>query len=333
MAAQLNVELRGDGQVDITHVSTLQEAGKGALSFLSNGRYRQFLSSTQASVVIVERRYADSVKNNVLIAENPYLVFAHASRLLNPDVEITAGVHSSAIIDDTAEIAASASIGPAVVIGSGCIIADGVSIAAACVIGTNCRIGSETRLNARVTLCDDTVLGKRCIVHPGAVIGSDGFGLANDNGRWVKIPQVGRVVVGNDVEIGANTTIDRGSLSDTVIEEGVKLDNLIQIGHNVRIGKHTAAAAFTGISGSTHIGSYCLLAGGVGFAGHLKTADHVQVTGMTLVTRSLEKAGVYSGNLPVSSNRQWRKNVVNLRRLEKLKKRLEYLEKKVFGGS
>ncbi|MCU7958690.1 MAG: UDP-3-O-(3-hydroxymyristoyl)glucosamine N-acyltransferase [gamma proteobacterium symbiont of Bathyaustriella thionipta] len=318
MAAQLNVELRGDGQVDISHVNTLQEAGQGALSFLSNSRYRKFLSSTQASAVIVERRYADLVKNNVLIAENPYLVFARASRLLNPDAEIKAGIHSSAIIDDTAEIDASAFIGPAVVIGSNSVIGAGVSIAAACVIGANCRIGPESCLKARVTLCDDTVLGDRCIIHPGAVIGSDGFGLANDNGHWVKIPQVGRVVIGNDVEVGANTTIDRGSLNETVIEEGVKLDNLIQVGHNVHIGKHTAAAAFTGISGSTRIGDYCLLAGGVGFAGHLKTADHVQVTGMTLVTRSLDEAGVYSGNLPASSNRQWRKNVVNFRRLDKL---------------
>jgi UDP-3-O-[3-hydroxymyristoyl] glucosamine N-acyltransferase len=212
------------------------------------------------------------------------------------------------VIEDGVEI------GPAVYVGPGCVV------------GKDSRIGAGTRLVARVAVVNGSVIGERCILHPGAVVGSDGFGNANDAGRWVKVPQIGRVVIGDDVEIGANTTIDRGSLKDTVIGDGVRLDNLIQVGHNARIGDHTAAASFVGISGSTQIGSRCTLGGASGFAGHLTIADDVHFTGMAMVTHSIREPGVYSSGIPAIPNREWRRNVARFQHLDALTRRVKALE-------
>ncbi|MEJ2592932.1 MAG: UDP-3-O-(3-hydroxymyristoyl)glucosamine N-acyltransferase, partial [Candidatus Thiodiazotropha sp.] len=242
LALALRVELRGDPEILITGVGTLQNAEPGQLSFLSNPAYRRHLADTRASAVVVAPDQADACPAAMLISENPYLSYARAAALLFPQPAIKPGIDPSAVVAASANVYADAHVGPCAVIGEGAVIEAGVYIGPGCVIGDNCRIGAETRLMARVTLCRDTLVGRRCLIHPGAVLGADGFGLANDNGRWEKVPQLGCVRVGDDVEIGANTTIDRGALEDTVLHDGVKLDNLIQIAHNVEIGEHTAMA-------------------------------------------------------------------------------------------
>jgi UDP-3-O-[3-hydroxymyristoyl] glucosamine N-acyltransferase len=265
----------------------------------------------------------------VILADNPYLVYARASGLLFPQPEVVAGIHPSAVVATDVVCPDTAYIGPMAVLAEGVVLGEGVFVGPGCVIGAGCRIGSQSRLEASVTLAEGVTLGERVRIHPGTVIGGDGFGFANDNGRWVKVPQLGSVEIGHDVEIGANTCIDRGSLRNTVIGDGVKLDNLIMIAHNVEVGAHTAMAANTGISGSTKIGRYCTLAGAVGLVGHIELADHVHVTGMTMVTRSLKEAGVYSGNVPAEPNRSWQRNMVHLRHLDELVKRVAELESRL----
>lgn len=330
VAQKLGLELRGNPDTEITHADTLEDAGSGAITFLSNSKYRRYLSSTGASAVIMESKFAEGCAADVIISDNPYLAFARVLQMLHPSRSITAGVHASAVIDETASVSPLAWIGPNAVIGAGSIIGDNTSVGPGCVVGEHCRIGEGSRLVSNVSICDDVVIGNNALVHPGVVIGADGFGMANDAGRWVKIPQIGRVVIGNDVEIGANTTIDRGALKDTVIADGVKIDNLIMIAHNVSIGAHTAIAACTGISGSTKIGKHCTLGGGAGLAGHIELGDNVHVTGMAMVTRSLPDPGVYSGNMPVTTNRDWRRNIANFRRMDKLLDRVKQLEDSVF---
>lgn len=241
------------------------------------------------------------------------------------------GIHPTAVIDPTASVADTACIGPHVVVAAQARIEDNVVIGAGSVIGARCRIGRDTRIHPRVTLAHDVVVGQRCHLLSGAVIGSDGFGFANERGVWHRIAQLGRVVLGDDVEVGANTTIDRGALDDTVIGNGVKLDNLIQIAHNVHIGDHSAMAAKVGIAGSTRIGRHCVFGGASGVAGHLDIADHVHLTGMTLVTGDIREPGVYSSGTGTDTNRQWRKNAVRFRQLDALARRLKELEKKLEG--
>jgi UDP-3-O-[3-hydroxymyristoyl] glucosamine N-acyltransferase len=244
-------------------------------------------------------------------------------------------VMAGAVVAASARVDSTAWVGPLSVIEDGVEIGPEVYVGPGCVVGKDSRIGAGTRLVARVAVVNGSVIGERCILHPGAVVGSDGFGNANDAGRWVKVPQIGRVVIGDDVEIGANTTIDRGSLKDTVIGDGVRLDNLIQVGHNARIGDHTAAASFVGISGSTQIGSRCTLGGAAGFAGHLTIADDVHFTGMAMVTHSIREPGVYSSGIPAIPNREWRRNVVRFQHLDALTRRVKALEAAlgVAGGS
>lgn len=329
LAARVEAELLGDGEVRITHADTIQDASEGAICFLANSKYRHYLPDTGASAVILRREDAAHAATAGLISDNPYLTYARVASLLYPVADVAGGVHASAVIAASAKIDPTAWVGPCAVIGENVEIHSGVWIGPGCVIDDACVIGEKSRLVANVTLCSDTVIGKRVLVHPGAVIGSDGFGNANDRGAWVKVPQIGIVQVGDDVEIGANTTIDRGSLRDTVIGDGVRLDNQIQIAHNVRIGEHTAIAGCAGVAGSTTIGKYCTLGGGVGLSGHLEIGDNVHFSGQSLVTRSFKEPGYYSGNLPAVPNGDWRKTIARIRRLESVMQRLSALEKRV----
>jgi UDP-3-O-[3-hydroxymyristoyl] glucosamine N-acyltransferase len=329
IAEAVGAELRGDPEIAIQGVGTLQSAMAGQLSFLSNNAYRSYLKETGASAVIVSQEAADECQVAALITDNPYLAYARAASLLFPVVKSTSGIAPSAVIAESAEIDQSASIGPCSVIGERVKIGADVIVGPGSVIESDCEIGAQTRLVARVTLCHRTRIGARCLIHPGAVLGADGFGLANDQGRWIKVPQLGRVWLGDDVEVGANTTIDRGALEDTVLHDGVKLDNLVMIAHNVEVGEHTAMAGCSGIAGSTKVGRNCTIGGQTGLAGHLTIGDNVHFSGATLVSRSFPKAGYYSGNLPAIENSAWRKMIARLRRLDDMAKDLKFLKKTV----
>jgi UDP-3-O-[3-hydroxymyristoyl] glucosamine N-acyltransferase len=326
LATGTGARLVGDGTTPIRRVTTLEEAGEGDITFLANERYRPQLASTKASAVILGAGDLDACPTNALVSANPYLCYARVSALLHPQPSPVPGVHASAVVAPTARIDATAEVGPLCVIGEHVEIGAGVVVGPASVVQSHVHIGAHTRLVASVALCEGVRIGERCLVHPGVVIGSDGFGLANDGGVWVKVPQLGGVVIGNDVEIGANTTIDRGSLRNTVIDDGAKLDNLIQVAHNVSIGAHTAIAACSGIAGSTTIGRHCTLAGNTGIAGHLEIGDDVHFSGMSLVTRSHAKAGSYSGNLPAMPTRVWRRVIGRIRHIDELFQRVKRLE-------
>ncbi len=315
LAEHLGAELHGDPDVLIRSVATLDSAACGDVSFLFNRRYRKFLAVTGASAVILSDADRAVCPVAALVTENPYLGYARATALLYPDPGVIAGVHTTAQVAESAEVDESAAIGAYCVVGDGAIIGPGADIGPSCVIGPRVRIGAYTRLSARVTILAEATLGSRCLVHPGVVIGADGFGLARERGVWIKIPQIGSVHIGDDVEIGANTTIDRGALKDTVIEDGVKLDNQIQIGHNVRIGAHTAVAGCVGISGSTRIGKRCTIGGGAGFAGHIEICDDVVIGGASSVTKSIRKPGTYSSVWPAKEALQWRRSVGRFNRL------------------
>jgi len=329
LARRLGVELRGDPGILITGVGTLQNAGPQQLSFLSNPSYRRYLGTTGAAAVILSPREAAACPVAALIAGNPYLAYARAAALLFPEPADPPGVHPSAVVTESASLEAGVHVGACSVIGEGVRVAAGAVIGPGCVIEADCVIGEQSRLVARVTLCRGTRLGRRCLIHPGAVLGADGFGLANDNGRWEKVPQLGKVRIGDDVEIGANTTIDRGALEDTVLHDGVKLDNLIQIAHNVEIGEHTAMAGCSAVAGSTKIGRHCTVGGLSGLVGHLTIGDNVHFSAATLVTRSFEEPGYYSGGLPAMENGEWRKTVARVRRLESLERGLKALKQRL----
>jgi UDP-3-O-[3-hydroxymyristoyl] glucosamine N-acyltransferase len=329
IVAQLGGRVLGDTGVRISQIATLENAQPDQISFLTNSKYRAQLASTQAGAVILAEADADATGLPRIISDNAYAYFAKVSALLNPLPEAKSGIHPSAIIgagvkiDETASIAATAVIGTGATIGAFSVIGEG------CYIGENVVVGSHTRLYPRVVIYHDCVVGDNLIAHSGAVIGSDGFGIAMDAGRWIKIQQIGRVVIGNDVEIGANTTIDRGALDDTVIEDGVKLDNQIQVAHNVRIGAHTAIAGCVGIAGSTTIGRYCQIGGSAGILGHLQIADHVEIAAFTLIGKSIREAGSYAAIFPFSRSEEWRKNTVHLRHLDDLVKRIKTLEQEM----
>ena len=321
LAVQFGLELRGDPALTVNHVATLAGADAGALSFLANPRYRRQLTATRATAVIVSANDAPHCPVAALIDPHPYLAYARVAAFLHPAEQFPAGIHPTAVI------AADASISPSASVGALCVIEEGVEVGARASIGHGCTlhrgvcVGADSRLMARVCLYSNVVLGQRCIVHAGAIIGADGFGFAPHGGTWIKVPQVGGVRIGDDVEIGANTTIDRGAIEDTVIQNGVKLDNQIQVGHNVIIGAHTAVAGCVGISGSTTIGQRCMIGGGVGIAGHLTIADDVVVTGCSLVSASINKAGSYSSGMPTVETRLWRRMVAHLRRLDEKERR------------
>lgn len=326
LARILDVELIGPAAHVVSGVATLPRAGASDLTFLANQQYRKYLAATAAGVVVLTADDAPDCPVPCLVSDNPYLAYARAAELLVPADRAASGISPAANVAPDAALGADVTLEAGAVIGAGARLGAGVQVGAGAVVESGVQVGADTRLHANVTLRHGVTVGQRCIVHPGAVIGADGFGLAPDAGRWRKVPQVGGVTIGDDVEIGANTTIDRGAIEDTVIEDGVKLDNLIQVAHGVRIGAHTAIAACVGISGSTVIGKRCTIAGGVGFVGHLTVADDVHITGMSMVTRSISRPGVYSG-IPAEPNESWRRNIVWFRRLDQLARRFGWREK------
>jgi UDP-3-O-[3-hydroxymyristoyl] glucosamine N-acyltransferase len=329
LAASVGAELRGDPEIRISGVGTLSGATSGQISFLTNPKYRHYLADTKASAVILSAEDAEHCHTAVVISDNPHLAYARIAAQLFPPARFEPGRHPSAVVDESAAVDASAWIGPCAVVGADVMIGAGVYIGPGCVIEPGCKIAAGSRLVARVTLCRDTELGEQCLIHPGAVLGADGFGLANDQGRWEKVPQLGRVRVGKRVEIGANTTIDRGALEDTVLADGVKLDNLIMIAHNVQVGEDTAMAGLSGIAGSTRIGRGCTFGGASGVVGHIKIGDNVHFSGQALVTRSFERPGYYSSGLPATENSAWKRAVARIRHLDDFAKRLKQLEKQV----
>lgn len=313
IAAALGGELLGDADLRIDGLAPLESAGPAELSFLSNPRYRQQLAATRAGCVIVGPafREAASARGACIVTEDPYLYFARLTQLWKREHAKASGpaIHPSAVVDPSAQLGAGVRIGPL------------------CVVERGARVGAGTELKSRVTIGEDCVLGERCVVQPGAVIGGDGFGFAPHAGAWEKIEQLGAVRIGNDVEIGANTCIDRGALADTVIEDGVKLDNLIQVGHNVRIGRHTAVAGCVGIAGSATIGAHCTIGGAAMILGHLTLADGVNISAGSFVARSILKPGLYTGIFPIDDNAAWEKNAATLKQLHGLRERLKALEK------
>lgn len=329
IAEELGATVHGDGNCRIDRVATLADAEPGSISFLANRRYRPQLLCTRASAVILEQEFLTSCPVAALVVSNPYLGYARVAALLAPTPPARHGVHPSAFVSDKATVAPSAYIGPQAVVGDQASVGARSHIGPGCVIDRGAAIGDDCTLKANVTICHDVRIGDRALLHPGAVIGADGFGIANDGGVWVKVPQIGSVIIADDVEIGANTTIDRGALADTVIEEGVKLDNLIQIGHNVRIGAHTAIAAGVAIGGSATIGKRCTIGGAASIAGHLEIADDVHLTATSAVPNTISEPGLYSSGMPIQDNRSWRRNVARMRQLDDMAKRLRMLEKKL----
>ncbi|HEX9452058.1 MAG TPA: UDP-3-O-(3-hydroxymyristoyl)glucosamine N-acyltransferase [Burkholderiales bacterium] len=329
LAGQFGGTVIGDAAVRIRQVAPLETARPGDLSFLTNRKYQKLLSTTRAAAVLLAQDSADATQLPRIVCKNPYASYARIAALINPEVRPAAGIHARAVVDAQASLAPSASVGPCAVIEKGAQIGDGVVIGANCFVGQGARIGAHSRLHPNATVYHDCIIGERVILHSGVVIGADGFGMAMDEGRWLKIPQIGRVVIGDDVEVGASTTIDRGALDDTVIEEGVKLDNQIQIGHNCHIGAHTAIAGCTGIAGSTRIGKYCMLGGNAMISGHLTIADRVVVSGGTLVAKSITEAGTYTAVFPMQPHAQWLKNAALVRHLHELMERVRSLEDEV----
>lgn len=328
LADRFGLKYQGDGDILISGIGTLADASGEQISFLSNPSYREQLASTRAAAVIISANDVRHCPVNVLIADDPYVSYARIAACFDPRRPENPGIHPSANIDPTARLGANVHVGANAVIGPGCEIADRCYIGAGCVLNADCKLDTDSRIEANATLCDGVSIGKRTIIHPGAVIGADGYGLAFDQDHWVKIPQIGAVQIGDDCEIGANTTIDRGAIGDTILENDVRLDNQIQIGHNVHIGAHTAMAGRVGISGSTQIGQYCMFAGSSGAVGHIRIADHTTVNFCSVVTKSIIEPGtIWSAALPAQPAHEWLRAVAQLRKLEKLARRVFKLEK------
>jgi UDP-3-O-[3-hydroxymyristoyl] glucosamine N-acyltransferase len=329
LAQWAGVELRGDPELHVDRVATLESAGSGAVSFFANPRYGRQLAATRATAVIVAPDALDACPVAALVTPNPYLVFARVTRYFNPEPSPQPGVHPSACVADGAELGEGVAIAARAVIEPGARLGARVCVGAGAYIGADAVVGADSRIAPNAVVGARARLGERVILHSGVVIGADGFGFASDGECWEKVPQIGSVQIGNDVEVGANTAIDRGALGDTVIEDGVKLDNLIQVGHNARIGAHTVVAACTAIAGSTSIGRGCMIAGAVAIAGHLSIADGVTVTGMTTVSRSIAQKGVYSGGTQMAENAVWRKSAVRFNQLDDMFRRLRRLEQEL----
>jgi UDP-3-O-[3-hydroxymyristoyl] glucosamine N-acyltransferase len=328
LSARFQLELRGEGDLLIEGVGTLAEAGPDQVAFLANPIYRKELPGTRAGAVILKAELAGQCPTNCLLAEDPYLAYARLATLFDPRPALPAGIHPSAVIAPSARLGKDVSIGPLVVVGEDCEIGDGSAIGPGTVIEGSCALGESCRIHANVSLGFGVRLGRRVIIHPGAVIGADGFGIAFAGDHWEKVPQLGTVVIGDDCEIGCNTTIDRGAIGDTVLEEDVRIDNQVQVAHNVRIGAHTAIAGMVGIAGSTVIGRYCLLAGNSGAYGHLKIADRTTVAADSVVFRSIEEPGTsWSAQIPAQPIRRWQRTLARLRKLDEMAKRLDRLEK------
>lgn len=322
-------ELIGDSSILINQVAPLSTARAEHISFLANPKYRRQLQGTKAGAVILGFAEREATALPRILSDNPYAYFAKVSALLNPPRAEKPGIHPSALVDKTAEIPDSAAIGAFVFVGKGVKIGQRAVIGAGCYLGDGVEIGDDSLFYPQVVAYHGSVIGKRAIIHSGAVIGADGFGLAKEGGRWIKVPQIGRVLIGDDVEIGANTTVDRGALDDTIIEDGVKLDNQIQIAHNVHIGAHTAMAGCVGVAGSAKIGRHCTVGGGAVILGHLEITDRVNISAGTLITKSIAKAGEYTSVMPFSAHQDWLKNAAHLRRLDKMAETISELGKKI----
>lgn len=331
LADLLELELVGDADHRVDRIASLEEAEASGLAFLADPRYRKYLPDTTAGAVIVAPADRDQLCGNGLIADNPHLAFARAARVLYPPPP-PAGIASSAQVAGDAHVGVDVTVGANSVIESGACLGDRVVIGPGVVIGRDAAVGDDSQVGARATILADVHLGARCRVQPGAVIGSDGFGFARNGVGWERVPQVGGVRVGDDVDIGAGTTIDRGAIGNTVLCHGVRIDNQVHIAHNVEIGEHTAMAACVGVSGSTRIGRECTIAGMVGIAGHLVIGDQVHITGMTQVTKSLAGPGVYSSGTGVDSNRNWRRNVARFHQLDDIARRLRAVERRLSHG-
>lgn len=327
LSRHLSAELKGDPECVIHSLASLEKAQTGQITFLGNSSYRKFLETTSASAVVIKSEDALHCHTNMLIVKDPSLAFAKLAELFVAPQEVSPGIHPSATIGRNCQIAASASIGAQCVIGDNVFIGEKTVLHPGTIVGNHVTLGEHCILWSHVTIYYAVKIANRVIIHSGAVVGSDGFGLVNDNGVWKKVPQIGGVEIGNDVEIGANTTIDRGAIDNTIIEDGVKLDNLIQIAHNVRIGAHTAIAACTVIAGSTTIGKYCMIAGAVSINGHIEIADGVIVSATASVISSIKEPGVYSSGIPAHPHQEWRKNTVRFLQLDDIARRIRKLEK------
>ncbi len=327
LAKLLDVQLLGNENIDIGRLATLKNAGQGDLSFLSNPRYVSQLSDCKASALIIHPDQADQSPCACLLTTNPYVTYARASHLFAPATEIVAAIHPTAVINPSATVAATASIGANVVIEEGASVGEGSSIGAGCYIGKQVSIGKHCRLYANVTIYHDVTIADNCVIHSAAVIGADGFGFAFDGKQSLKIAQLGSVEVGDNVEIGAGTTIDRGALDNTVIGTGVKIDNQVQIGHNCIIGDHTVICGCVAIAGSTVIGKFCMIGGAVGIVGHISIADKVLVSAMSLVSKPITKAGTYSSGTGLAESSEWKRNIVRFNQLDDMSKRLRELER------
>lgn len=327
IAIRFGCELTGDPDRVVSGVGTLAGAGPDDVTFLANRSYRAALASTRAAAVLLKPADAAAAKTAVLATDNPYATYARVAQLLHPPPPWDPGIHSSAVVAADAEVAATAWVGPQVVVEAGARVGADVYLGPGCLIGAGAVLGQGTHLVANVTVLHEAVIGQRCLLHPGAVIGADGFGVAAEDGEWVKVPQLGSVRIGDDAEIGANSAVDRGAIEDTIIGDGVKLDNHIQIGHNVTVGDHTVMAARAGVAGSTIIGRRCVIAADAGFVGHLQIADDVVITARSMITHSIKQAGTYGGGLPATELRHWQKNAARFRTLDALARRLMDLEK------
>jgi len=328
LATQFGCELAGDPAVQISTVATLSSGRPESISFFANRAYAAALETTEASAVILQESDLEKCPVDALISSNPYLTFARIAEVLYPDADVNPGIHERARVSDSAHVSATAFIAANAFVDDECEIGEHVFVGPGAVVGPRCRIGSQSRILANATLVQDVTIGSRCIVHSGAVIGSDGFGNATSDAGWVKVRQLGGVRIGDDVEIGCNSVVDRGSIGDTIIENGVRLDNLIQIAHNVHIGEHTAMAAMTGISGSTVIGKRCMFAGRSGSVGHVEICDDVIVGADSFISKNVTEAGVYSASFPAEKDMNWKRKVARFRRIEDMINRIKDLEKR-----
>jgi len=329
LAHKLDAPFHGDADAVIEGVSTLADTRASTITFMTHPRYRKHLLDVRAAAVILKPEELEHCPVSALLSDNPYLTYARVSALFAADYSEAGAIGPGAVVHEGARIGADVTIGANAVISDGVVLGNNVRIGAGCVVGNNSQIGAGTELRANVTVYHDCIIGERSLIHSGAVIGADGFGFANDKGRWIKIHQLGRVLIGNDVEIGANTTIDRGAIEDTVIGDNVIIDNLVQVAHNVHIGDHSAVAGCVGIAGSADIGKHCAFGGGAGILGHLSIADGVTVTAMSLVTNSIKEPGAYSAGTPLEPKAQWQKNYVRFKQLDDMARRLKALEKEL----
>lgn len=327
LAEKLGADLHGNAAVEISRIANLETAKNGEISFLSDSKYQQYLATTGASAILLKEADLDKCHTNALVVKDPYIAFARVAQLLDTTPLPASTIHPSAIIADDVSIGADVAIGAKAVIESGVSIGDGAIIGAGCFIGKNAQIGARTKLWANVTIYHSVKFGDDCLVQSGSVIGADGFGYANERGEWIKIPQLGAVTIGNRVEIGANTCIDRGAIDDTKIADNVIIDNLCQIAHNVEIGYGTAIAGCTTIAGSVRIGKYCIIGGASVFNGHIEICDQVTITGMAMVMRSISEPGLYSSGIPAQTNKEWRKTAARTLHIDDMYKRLSNIEK------